>query len=127
MLKAVLKVHSVAAASYAVVLLFFPAFFWRLTAKGGPSTGSALAITQLLGAAMVLIALVTWIASGLDDARTRRRFAMAILTYLGTGLVVTLGQQLQGKWGPGGWSSPGSYLLFALIYATALLRRRKID
>jgi hypothetical protein len=37
-------------------------------------------------------------------------------------IVVTLSQQLQGKWGVGGWSSPVSYLLFASLYAVALLR-----
>jgi Na+-driven multidrug efflux pump len=123
MLKTVLRIHSVAAASYAVVLLFFPEFFCQLTGKDGASTDFTFAVAQLLGAPMVLMTLVTWIASGLDDARTQRRIALAVLTYLCTGLVVTLLQQRQGQWGPGGWSSPGSYLLFALLYATALLRR----
>ena len=123
MLKAVLKVHSVAAASYAVVLLFFPTLFWQLTAKDA-ATDFGLSVAQLLGAPMVLMTLVTWIASGLTDAKTQRQLALAILIYLATGFVVTLWQQLQGKWGIGGWSSPVSYLLFASLYAIALGKPR---
>jgi hypothetical protein len=122
MLKTVLKVHSVAAASYAVVLLFFPTLFWRLTASDG-LTNFGLSVTQLLGAPMVFMTCVTWIASELTDVKVQRRIALAIVLYLGTGFVVTLLQQLQGKWGIGGWSSPGSYLLFTLLYAVALFRK----
>jgi hypothetical protein len=122
MLKAVLKIHAVAAASYAVVLLFFPTLFWQLTAKD-PATDFGLSVAQLLGAPMVLMTLVTWIASGLTDAKVQRQLGLAIVLYLCTGFVVTLWQQLQGKWGLGGWSSPVSYLLFASLYAVALFRK----
>ena len=57
MLKAVLKVHAVAAAFYAVVLLLFPTLFWRLTAKDA-ATDFGLSVAQLLGAPMVLMTLV---------------------------------------------------------------------
>jgi Ca2+/Na+ antiporter len=122
MLKAVLRLHSVAAASYAVVLLFFPRLFWQLTAKD-TATDFGLSVAQLLGAPMVLMTLITWIASGLSDAKAQRQIGLAVAAYLGTGFVVTLWQQLQGKWGVGGWSSPVSYLLFFSLYAIALFRK----
>jgi hypothetical protein len=126
MLRRVFRVHAVAAASYAVVLLFFPTFFWQLTAKD-QATDFGFAVAQLLGAPMVLMTCVTWIASGLADSKLQRKIALAILLYLCTGFVVTLWQQLQGMWGVGGWSSPVSYLLFASLYATALFLSDRAD
>lgn len=121
MLKTVLRLHAVAAASYAVVLLFFPSLFWQLTAKD-TATDFGLSVAQLLGAPMVFMTLVTWLASGLSDTKTQRRLAFAVTIYLATGFVVTLWQQLHDKWGIGGWSSPVSYLLFVALYGLALLR-----
>ena len=126
MLKTVLRIHSVAAASYAVVLLFFPRFFWQLTAKDA-ATDFGLSVAQLLGAPMVVMTCVTWIASGLTDSKIQRSLASAILLYLCTGFVVTLMQQVQGKWGTLGWSSPVSYVSFAALYTIALLRKRSVS
>ncbi len=122
MLKTVLRIHSAAAASYALVLLFAPRLFWQLTAKD-PATDFGLGIAQLLGAPMVLMTCITWLASSLPTSKLQRPFGYAILLYLGTGFVVTLLQQMQGKMGPGGWSSPLSYLLFSSLYGIALLRK----
>lgn len=124
MLKTVLRIHSVAAASYALVLLFVPQLFWQLTAKD-PATDFGIGIAQLLGAPMVLMTCVTWIASNLSDPKQQRPFGFAILLYLATGFVVTLIQQIQGKMGVGGWSSPVSYFLFSGLYAIALLRKAR--
>jgi len=122
MLKLVLKIHALAAATYAFVLLFVPSLFWQLTAKD-PSTDYSLAMTQLLGAPMVLMSLLTWFAAGLEDGRSQHRIASFVLLYLCTGLTITLIQQLSGKWGVGGWSSPLSYACFAGLYTVALLRK----
>jgi hypothetical protein len=125
MLKTVLRIHSVAAASYAVVLLFFPTLFWQLTAKD-PATDFGLSVAQLLGAPMIVMTCVTWIASTLSDPKVQRSLACALLLYLCTGFVVTLVQQLQGKWGTLGWSSPLSYACFSALYTIALLRKRTV-
>ncbi len=122
MLKTVLRIHSAAAASYALVLLFVPHLFWQLTAKD-PATDFGLGIAQLLGAPMVLMTCVTWLASNLPSPKLQRPFGYAILLYLTTGFVITLTQQIQGKMGVGGWSSPVSYLLFASLYSIALIRK----
>jgi hypothetical protein len=122
MLKLVLKIHSLAAAAYAVVLLFVPSLFCQLTTKD-PSTDYGLAMTQLFGAPMVLMTLLTWFAAGLDDRKSQHRIACFVLLYLCTGLTITLIQQLSGKWGAGGWSSPLSYACFAALYTVALLRK----
>ncbi len=122
MLKTVLRIHSAAAASYALILLFAPRLFWQLTAKDA-ATDFGLGIAQLLGAPMVLMTCVTWLASNLPTPKLQRPFGYAILLYLATGFVITLLQQMQGKMGPGGWSSPLSYSLFAGLYGVALLRK----
>jgi len=124
MLKTVLRIHSAAAASYALVLLFAPRLFWQLTAKD-PATDFGIGIAQLLGAPMVLMACVTWLASNLPTSKLQRPFAYAILLYLSSGFVITLTQQIQGKMGPGAWSSPISYFLFSGLYAVALLRKER--
>ncbi len=127
MLKVVFRIHSIAAASYAVVLLFLPTLFWRLTAKD-PATDFGIGIAQLLGAPMVFMTCVTWLASGINDPKIQRPLALAVLLYLSTGFIVTLAQQLQGKMGVLGWSSPLSYSVFALLYAVALFRKdRNLD
>ena len=124
MLKAVFRIHSIAAASYAAVLLFFPTLFWQLTAKD-PATDFGLGVAQLLGAPMVLMTCVTWLAAGLADAKVQRSLGLAVLLYLSTGFVVTLRQQLLGMWGIGGWSSPLSYASFATLYAIALSKNSR--
>lgn len=125
MLKLVLKIHSLAAGAYAGVLLFVPSLFCQLTSKD-PSTDYGLALTQLLGAPMVLMTLLTWFAAGLEDRQSQQRIARFVLLYLCTGLTITLIQQLSGKWGSGGWSSPLSYAGFAALYTLALLRKTEV-
>lgn len=118
----VFRLHAVLAALYAVGLVLAPQTIIGLLA---PDTLSPAAtdITRLFGAALVLIAFLAWGASGLADRAARRLIAAGLLVYTSLGLIVTLLGQLAGRWGPLGWSSVVSYLIFVVAYGYFLFLR----
>jgi hypothetical protein len=116
------RLHAILAALYAVGLLLAPvAIIGLLSPEPLGAVGAD--ITRLLGAALVLIASLTWGASFLDSRPARQVIARALLMYTALGLLITIAGQLQGTWGPLGWSNVISYLIFVAGYAYFLFVR----
>ena len=69
------RLHAVLAAIYALSLVLAPKVVIGLLSNK-PLSGVATDITRLFGAALVLIAIVTWTASRMSDTATRRTMQM---------------------------------------------------
>ena len=109
------RLHAVLAAIYAIGLVLLPGFTIGLLSDyplGAVGTDAV----RLLGAAMVLITLLTWSASRLRDTAARRAIALSLFVYTTLGAIIALIGQFAGTWGPLGWSSIISYLIFVIGY-----------
>ena len=71
-------------------------------------------VGQFLGAALVLLALLTWLVRNLNASETRRAIILALLVGETIGFVLALIGQLNGIFNVMGWSVVAVYLLFAL-------------
>jgi hypothetical protein len=109
------RLHAALAAIYAIGLVLFPAMVIGLLSDE-PVGSVGTDVTRLLGAAMVLIALLTWSASRMGNAAARRAVALSLFVYTTLGLVITLVGQFAGTWGALGWSSIVTYLIFVVGY-----------
>lgn len=71
-------------------------------------------VGQFLGAALVSLALLTWLVRNLSDSETRRAIVLALLVGESIGFILSLIGQLNGIFNVMGWSVVAVYLLFAL-------------
>ena len=117
-----LRLHALLAAIYALGLLAFPRLILGLLSSG-PLDPVAVAITQLFGAALVLVTLLAWGASRRTDRDLHRFVTTALFVYTTLGLLLTLIGQLNGTWKPLGWINVASYLVFVLGYGYCLFIR----
>ena len=109
------RIHAVLAALYAVGLVLAPeATIGLLSPLPLNAVGADLA--RLFGAALVLVAFITWGASLLTDGGGRRMVAGGLFLYTTLGTILTTYGQIRGTWSALGWSSAVSYLFFVLGY-----------
>ena len=71
-------------------------------------------VGQFLGAALVSLALLTWLVRNLNASETRRAIILALLVGETIGFVLALIGQLNGIFNVMGWSVVAVYLLFDL-------------
>ncbi len=71
-------------------------------------------IGQFFGAALVSLALVTWLVRNLSDSEARRAIVLALLVGETLGFIFALIGQLNGIFNVMGWSVVAVYLLFTL-------------
>ena len=109
------RLHTVLAAIYAIGLVLFPGVVIGLLSDE-PLGSVGTDVTRLLGAALVLVTLLTWAASRMRDTAARRAIALSLFVYTTLGAVITLLGQFAGTWGALGWSSIVSYLIFVVGY-----------
>jgi hypothetical protein len=109
------RLHAILAGLYALGLVVVPQTIIGVLSPN-PLTPLGIDITRLFGAALVLVTLIAWGASRLTDPVPRRLIAGGLLVYTALGLVITLLGQLAGRWGPLGWSSIVTYLIFVVGY-----------
>lgn len=110
------RLQAIVAALYAIGLVVIPDTVGGLLS---PLERNALTIetARLFGGSLLLLALISWGASTLESQPARRMIARALLISEALGLILALIGQLQGVWGPLGWSTVVVYLLFTLGYA----------
>ncbi len=124
MLNFTLRLHGIICIPYAVLLIFFPGFTLDLLADG--EIGLGVEVGRLLGAAMILLTIITWRASYSKEPGLRKSIIFGVCCYTLTGFVISLIGQLQGHWGVLGWSNVIEYLFFGAVYATYLLRNKTV-
>lgn len=121
-LNRLLKLQAILAAIYAAGLVLVPRIVIGLLSDATlGDVGTA--TTRLFGAALILIALLTWDTSRLTDRRSRHVIIRALFIYVTAGAILTLAGQVAGTWNRLGWVNVGSYLIFVLGYGYYLFVR----
>lgn len=107
-------VNTVVALVFALGLLLGPTTL--LTLYGLKTGTSENLVAQLLGAALVVPALLTWFARDLTDSGARRAVVVPLFLFDVIGFVLTLLGVLAKTMKPAGWSVVIIFLFFALGY-----------
>jgi hypothetical protein len=80
-------------------------------------------VAQLFGAALLALAVVTWLARNATDSDARRAILVGLAVGDGIGFVVALIGQLGAVVSGLGWSSVAIYFLLALGFGSFALRK----
>jgi hypothetical protein len=105
-------IHAIAAAVFGVSFVFWPG---EVLSQYGHAADAALAyLFQLVGAALIAFAVLTWSARNAPDSVARRAILLSMFIGNAIGFVVALIAQLGGVDNELGWSTVAIYLLFAL-------------
>ncbi len=89
----------------------------QVLAPYGVEAGAELEyLGRTFGAALILVAVLTWSARNAPDSPARRAIVLSIFVGDAIGLVVTLMGQLEGMVNALGWSTVAIYALFTLAY-----------
>jgi len=111
-LSALMIVNAIIAAVFGLGFVFAPG---QVTSLYSPETGAVLEyVAQLLGAALLAFAVLTWFARNVPDSEARRAIVLAMFVGDGVGFVLALIAQIQGIQNAMGWSTVVIYLLLAL-------------
>ena len=111
-LSTLMIISAVVIGVFGVAFLFFPG---QLISLYGVEASAMLKYAgQLLGAAFVGYAVLTWSARNTNDSSARRAIVLALFISEAVGFVVALIGQINNVVGALGWSTVVIYLLFAL-------------
>ncbi len=112
-LSTMMIINAVVAAVFGVAFVLVPS---QLVSLYGIEDASEilLYVGQLLGAAFVGFAVLTWSARNATDSDARRAIVLALLVSDGIGFIVALIGQLADVVNSFGWSTVAIYLLLAL-------------
>jgi hypothetical protein len=113
-LKTLLIINAIVAAAFGIAFVLVPD---QVMSLYDIEASAILSYTgQLLGAAFIGFAILTWSARNADDSTARRAIVLAFFIGNGVGFAVALIGQLNDVVSALGWSSVAIYLLFALGY-----------
>ena len=105
-------VYAVVSAAFGLGFVLMPG---QILPMYGVEPNAALKLVgQFLGAALVSLALLTWLVRNLSASETRHAIVLALLVGETIGFVLSLIGQLNGIFNVMGWSVVAVYLLFAL-------------
>ena len=111
-LRTLMVIHAIAAAVFGVSFVFWPG---EVLSQYGHAADAALEyLFQLVGAALIAFAVLTWSARNAPDSVARRAILLSMFIGNAIGFVVALIAQLGGVDNELGWSTVAIYLLFAL-------------
>ncbi len=112
-LSTMMIINAVVAAVFGVAFVLVPS---QLVSLYGIEDASEilLYVGQLLGAAFIGFAVLTWSARNANDSSARRAIVLALLVSDGVGFIVALIGQLADVVNSLGWSTVAIYLLLAL-------------
>jgi len=114
----VFRAHAISAIVFVPFLILAP--HWLATILTGEVLRSAgAAFAQLYGAAILLVAIVTWRAASMTSTDARRTIALSMFVYESLGAVIGLALNFPGH-AIGKWLTVVTYLAFALAYAYLL-------
>ncbi len=111
-LSTLLIINAVVAALFGIAFVLVPDQVGSL--YGVEATATLNYAGQLLGAAFVGFAVLTWSARNANDSSARRAIVLALLVSDGVGFIVALIGQLADVVNSLGWSTVAIYLLLAL-------------
>jgi hypothetical protein len=121
-LKNLLRVHGILALIYGIGLISVPVFFLALLSASELSPLGT-DIARVLGAALVMLAVVAWQSAGFEDV-AQRQVAFGLWLYALLGLIVTVIGQLQGNWNMLNWLTVVLFVIWLAAYSFFLFVRR---
>ena len=105
-------IYAVVSAAFGLGFVFMPG---QILPIYGVEPNAALKLVgQFLGAALVSLALLTWLVRNLSASETRRAIILALLVGETLGFILALIGQLNGIFNVMGWSVVIVYLVFSL-------------
>ena len=111
-LRTLMVINAIVAAVFGVSFVFWPG---RVLAQYGHSADPALEyLGQLVGAALIAFAVLTWSARSATDSVARRAILLSMFIGDAIGFIVALIAQLGGVENELGWSTVAIYLLLAV-------------
>jgi hypothetical protein len=111
-LSALMVINAVVSAVFGVGLVLVPG---TVLSQYGATTDAAFEYTgQLLGAALIAFAVITWLARKATDSEARRAILLGIFVGDLAGFILALKAQLGGVVNSVGWSTVVIYLVLAL-------------
>lgn len=109
---AFMVIYAVVSAAFGLGFVFMPG---QILPIYGMEPNTALKLVgQFLGAALVSLALLTWLVRNLSASETRRAVVLALLVGETIGFFLALIGQINGIFNFLGWSVVAVYLLFTL-------------
>ena len=105
-------IYAVASAAFGLGLILTPGQI--LPMYGVEMDAALILIAQFFGAALITLALLTWLVRNLSDSETQRVIVFALLVGEAIGLILALIGQFNGVFNTLGWSIVAVYLVFAL-------------
>ena len=120
-LSALMIVNAVVAAVFGIAFVVVPG---QLVSLYGVTGDAPLRyVGQLFGAALLVLAVVTWLARNAPASAARQAIVLGLATGNTVGFVVALIGQLGGVVNARGWSTVVIYLVLALGFGYVALRR----
>ncbi len=111
-LRTLMVINAIAAAVFGVSFVLWPG---QVLSQYGHSADAALEyLGQLVGAALIAFAVLTWSARSAPDSVARRAILLSMFIGDATAFIVALIAQLGGVENELGWSTVSIYLLLAL-------------
>jgi hypothetical protein len=111
-LRTLMVINAIAAAVFGVSFVLWPG---QVLAQYGHSADAALKyLFQLVGAALIAFAVLTWSARNAADSVARRAILLSMFVGNAIAFIVALLAQLGGVENELGWSTVAVYLLLAL-------------
>lgn len=112
--------NTIVAGVFGLVFVLVPAPFLSLY---GVAAGAQLAyVAQLFGAALLALAIVTWLARNTADTGARRAIVVALAVGDCVGFVIALIRQLGGVVNGLGWATVVIYFLLMVAFGSFALR-----
>lgn len=105
-------IYAVVSAAFGLGLILTPGQI--LPIYGVEMDAALILIVQFFGAALITLALLTWLVRNLSDSETQRVIVFALLVGEAIGLILALIGQFNGVFNALGWSIVAVYLVFAL-------------
>jgi hypothetical protein len=84
-------------------------------------------LSRLLGAAMLALAILTWLTRNIGPGEARSSILLALFVFEGLGFVLSLIAQLNGELGALGWGLVGIFLIFAVAMGYARFVKSGVD
>jgi uncharacterized membrane protein YfcA len=109
------RVHSYVTFPFTLPMILVPKWFLKLIVDQEPSD-VAIALSRLVGAAYLLIAIQTWVISRYLHSRTQLILAKVFCIYEFIGLLVGSTIHFTANDGIARWATMGFFLFFALGY-----------
>jgi uncharacterized membrane protein YfcA len=113
-LHTLMVINAVASAFFGLGFILSPAK--TLSLYGHDPDAVLSYMTQLLGAALLSFAVLTWAARNSHDSDARRAILLALVIGYAIGFVLALIAQIRGVDNAFGWSTVVIYLLFTLAF-----------